>query len=144
MSWEMLDEEGALRACTVGAYEGGRFCDSTYEELDAALRTWANRLKESNPGQFMIATLIEASIDMAKMELLQNAQDCKDPCLAVPLQPDHWLVLARRDVLEMVGRDEVVRCAHESALRHARREGRPFHADTLRAYEQRRLQDVQA
>ena len=143
MAWEMMDEKQALQSCTVAAYEGDVFCESTREGLDALLRVWVNHLKELNPGQLMIATMREASIDVAKMELLQDAQNCKDPCLAVPLLPDHWLVIARRDVLEQVGRDEMVRVAHENALQHARREGRPFHADTLRDYEQRRLQDVQ-
>lgn len=140
-NWEMLDEAQALQSSVVVAFDDRGFDAETRPVLDEMLRAWAQALKEKHPGQLVMSSLLEASIDVARMELQQEALACKNPCMAVPLLPHRWLILARADVLREIGRDELVRSAHERAMQHARREGRPHNADVLNAYENRRLQE---
>jgi len=138
----MMDEVQALQVGAVVAFDKQGFEASTRSMLDEILRAWVLALKEKFPGQFVMSPLLEVGIDVARMELQQEALSCKDPCIAVCLLPDQWLILARADVVREIGREEIVRVAHENAIQHARREGRPHNVEALKMYEQKRLQET--
>jgi len=142
LDWEMMDETQSLQASVVVAFDEQGFDAATRPMLDEMLRAWMLDLKEKNPGQLVMSSLVEAGVDVARMELQREALACKDPCLAMPLLRNRCLILARSDVLREVGREEVVRVAHENAIQRAARNGRPHNVDALKMYEQKRLQET--
>jgi len=140
LDWEMMDEAQALQASAVVAFDEQGFDAATRPKLDELLRAWASAYKDLHPEPLAMPAL-EAGMDVARMELQHEVLACRQPCLAVPLLPDRWLILARTDVLREVGSENIARSAHENAINHARRNGRPYNVDALRVYGQQRSQE---
>lgn len=141
--WEMMDEAQAQQSCAVVPFGESGIDDAQHPSLDGMLRAWFGRIRDQHPDQMGSPALLEAGIDVARAEILQQAASCKDPCMATPLLPDRWLILARSDVVEQVGVQAIVRSAHQNAMQHACNHGQPFNKDTLKRYEEQERQREQ-